>query len=140
MDDALVVCRFKRFGNLTRDRQRLVECKRRECDPVGERRAVDQFEDQRLQNVVRLSETIDSGDVRVIECGEHLCLSLEARHAVGIAREQRGQHFQRDVAIQLRIATPVHLAHGARTDQGGDFVRAYATTRGEGGIRRLGVR
>ena len=48
MDDALLVRRFERLRDLPRDRQRLVEGQRAARDPIGERVALDQLEDQRV--------------------------------------------------------------------------------------------
>ena len=36
------------------------------------------------------------------------------------------------VALQLRIAGPIHLAHPTLADQGGDFIRAEASARCQG--------
>ena len=47
MDDALLVRRFERLGDLPRDRQRLVERNRPARDAVGERRPFDQLQDER---------------------------------------------------------------------------------------------
>ena len=122
MNDALLVRRFQRFGDLTRDGQRLSQRNRPECDSVCERRPIDQLQHQR-RRAVRLFEAIDSGDVRVTERGEHLRFALEPRQAVRIECEQRGQDLQGDFAIELRVAGAVHVAHGARTKRGEDFVR-----------------
>ena len=58
MDDPLLVRRFERVGDLPGDRQRFVERERAACDPVGERRPLDQLEDQRV-DAVRLFEAVD---------------------------------------------------------------------------------
>ena len=47
MDDALLVRRFERLGDLLRDRQRLVERNRPLRDAVGQRRPLDQLHHQR---------------------------------------------------------------------------------------------
>ena len=65
----------------------------------------------------------------MIERGEQLRFALEPRQAVRIERELRGQHLQGDFAIQLRVARAIHLAHGARTKRGDDFVGTYSKTR-----------
>ena len=67
----------------------------------------------------------------MIERGEQLRFALEPRQAVGIESEQLGQDLQGDVAIQLRVAGAVHLAHRARTKRRDDFVGTDATTRRE---------
>ena len=59
---------------------------------------------------------MDVRDVRVVERGEDLCLTREASAAVGIGAEGLRQDLERDVAIQLRVAGAIHLAHPARTD------------------------
>ena len=56
----------------------------------------------------------------MIQRGERLRFALEAREPVGIACEGVGQDLDRDIAIQLRIARAIHLAHAARADLGGD--------------------
>ena len=48
MDDALLVRRFERLCDLSRDRQRFVEGNRPLRNPIGERRPVDQLHDERL--------------------------------------------------------------------------------------------
>jgi hypothetical protein len=43
---------------------------------------------------------------------------------IGIEREQRRQDLERDIAIELGIASAIHLAHRARADQRDDVVRS----------------
>ena len=62
----------------------------------------DQFH-HRGAHAARLLQTINRRNVGVIEGGEHLSLTLEARHALGIFGEGFGQDFQGDVAAQLRV-------------------------------------
>ena len=59
-------------------------------------------------------------------------LRAETRQSVGVGRESFGQHLDRDVAIQLRVARPIDLAHAAFADRRGDFVDAEAGAEGEG--------
>ena len=49
----------------------------------------------------------------------------------GSAAKDVRQDFDRDIAIQLRIARPIHLAHAAFADLGGDFVGAEVRTGSE---------
>ena len=42
--------------------------------------------------------------------------------SVGIGRDVRGHHLDRDVAIQTRITRAIHLSHAARRDGGDDLV------------------
>jgi hypothetical protein len=65
--------------------------------------------------------------VRMIERREDLRLAMKAREPIRIARERGRQNLQRDVAIQLRIARPIHLAHTAGADGGDDFIRSESS-------------
>jgi len=53
MDDAVLVRRFERVGDLARDRQGLVQRKRAVGNAIGERRTVDELEDQRAHGSLR---------------------------------------------------------------------------------------
>ncbi len=48
--------------------------------------------------------------------------------AIGVGRERLGQHFQRHVPVELRVAGLIHLAHAALADLGDDGVRAEGRT------------
>jgi hypothetical protein len=72
------------------------------------------------------------GDVRVVQRRQGLSFACEPCKPLGIARDQIGQHFDRDVAIQLRIARPIHFAHPAGPEGRDDFVRAEAGPGGGG--------
>ena len=74
-------------------------------------------------SAVAARETIDMSDVRVVERSERLRFLLEARDAHRVVRERRGQHLDRDVATELRIARAIDLAHAARADRLDDFIR-----------------
>ena len=47
MDDALFVRGLECIGDLLRNRDRFIERKGTACDPIGQRVALDQFEDER---------------------------------------------------------------------------------------------
>ena len=73
-----------------------------------------------------LFEAVDGGDVRMVQRRERLRFALEPREAIGIAGERVRQDLDRDVAIQLRVARAVDLAHAAFADRRDDFVDAEA--------------
>jgi hypothetical protein len=58
----------------------------------------------------------------VVERGEDLRLAAEAGDALGVLREGGGQHLDRHLAAELRVARAQHLAHAAGADRGGDAV------------------
>ena len=67
----------------------------------------------------------------VVERGEKLCLPLEAGEAIGVGGERLGQQLEGDVAAQLRVRGPEHLAHAAGAERSYDLVGAEAGSRSE---------
>ena len=57
---------------------------------------------------------------------------MEPGETLGVIGDQVWQDLDRDVAIQLRIARAVNLAHPAGPESGEDLVRAEAVTRPQG--------
>src|SRR5262245_46308533 len=131
MNDPLLVRGLQSFGNLLRDGQRLIEWQWPLCDPIRQRRSFDQFQDERMRAATVL-EAVDGRDVRMIQRGEYLSLAPEANESIGISRDGVREDFQRDVAIELRVAGAVDLAHTAGADLRGDFVWAEASARSQG--------
>ena len=125
MDDALLVRRFERVGDLLRDWQRFVERDRAARDPLRQILALDQFHHEGVQ-AGRFLDRIDRRDVRMIQRRERLRLALEPRHAFGVGGERVRQDLDRDLAAERRVRRPVDLPHAALTDQRGDFVDAEA--------------
>ena len=60
----------------------------------------------------------------MIQRGQRLRFAREASQPVRVAGERRGQHLDGDLAIELRVACAIDLAHSAGTDLCGDFVGA----------------
>ena len=92
--------------------------------------ALDQFEHERV-GLAAVLEPVDRPDVRMIQRREHLRFALEAGEAIGIARERVRQDLQRDLAIQLRVARAIDLAHAAGAKRGQDLIRAEARSGGQ---------
>jgi hypothetical protein len=83
VDDAAVVRRLEGFGHLTGDREHILERHRSGRDLLGQRGSVHQFHDDGAK-AVAVSEAEDLRDVRVIEGGQHLRLTLEPREALRV--------------------------------------------------------
>jgi hypothetical protein len=66
MNDALVVCRFQRLGDLFRDRDRFIDWRRATGDPLRKILALYQFHHER-RNAVALFEPVDAGNVRMVQ-------------------------------------------------------------------------
>ena len=67
----------------------------------------------------------------MVELGQELRLALEAREALRVRGEGRGQDLDRDLALELRVGGAVDLAHAALAELGGDLVGAEAGSRAE---------
>ena len=90
---------------------------------VGERVAFHQFHDQR-DDAARLVHAKDGRDMGMLQGGQEPRLALEPRATLGVVRQRRGQHLDRDIAPQLAVVGPVHLAHPAAAEQREDRERA----------------
>ena len=62
----------------------------------------------------------------MVQRGEGLGFALKPREPLGVGGERLGQDLDRDVAIQLRVARAIDLAHAAGAERGQDLVRAEA--------------
>ena len=60
----------------------------------------------------------------MVQRGEDLGFPLEAGQLIRVGRERLGQHLERHVPVELRVAGLIHLAHAAPTNQADHFVRA----------------
>ena len=80
----MLVRGFQRFSNLLRDGQRLIHRNGTLSDAVGERRPFDQFHHQR-NRARALFETVNLGDVRMVQGGEDFSLSLKPRESFRVA-------------------------------------------------------
>jgi hypothetical protein len=115
MNDRLLVRRFEGFGNLARDGQRLVERDRAARQPLRQILALDEFHHEGL-DALGVLQTVDSRDVRMIQRRDDFRFALEPRHSFRVSHERFGQDLDSDVAIEPRIARPIHFAHSARPD------------------------
>jgi hypothetical protein len=126
---------FERFGDLPRNRQRFIywNAARRAGNPIRQRRPLHEFEDEgRIPVVTGFGRTffnsVNRGDVRMIQGCEDLRFALEAREAIGVMTECFGQDFECDIAIEPRVARAIDLAHSACSEQTENLVRAEPLT------------
>ena len=122
---------LQRVGDLPRDRQRLSDRQRAARDPLRERAPSTSSRIRRGRRRRASSESVDGADVRMIQRRRAPRLAFEAREAIGIGREELGQHLDRDVASEPRIARAIDLAHPACAERAGDLVRAEPGARPE---------
>ena len=60
----------------------------------------------------------------MVQRGESSRFTLEARQTVAVLGKERRQDLERDLAVEARVAGPVHLAHPALANLGQDWVCA----------------
>jgi hypothetical protein len=126
MNDALLVRRLEPRGDLPCDGDRLANRQRALAEPVLERRPLYELKDERA-DAVRLLESMDRRDMRMVERGKNAGLALEARAAIGIVRKDSRQDLDRDVAAQPAVARAIHPAHPAGAGRRDNFVRSQTT-------------
>src|SRR5688572_14441505 len=115
MDDALLVRGLERVCDLSRVLERLGQRNRPARDPLRERLAVDQSQNE-CTDALALLDTEDGADVWMIQARQYAGLSLEASQPIGIGGKRRRQHLDRDVAPEPGVAGAIHFAHSADTD------------------------
>ena len=131
MDDALLVRRFERLGDLPGDRQRFVEGNRPARDRC-DRSSPSTSSITRAVTPPLSSRPWMCGDVRMVQRREHFRFALKPREPIGIGRERRRQNLDRDLAFELRVRRAIDLPHAARADRGGDFIDAETGAGSEG--------
>jgi hypothetical protein len=65
----------------------------------------------------------------MVERGERLRFTLESGGSFGVGDEQVGQNLDGHVAIEFRIARPVHFSHAAAANEREDFIGAKSGAR-----------
>jgi hypothetical protein len=83
------------------------------AEDVGQRPAADQLHGEVEPAVGEPSEVMDGDDGGVLKQAVDARLLLEAPFRLGVSRELRPQHLDRQVAFQRRVAAAVDLAHAA---------------------------
>ena len=136
MNDSAFMSGVERLRDLSRDRKRFVERDRFACDPIGERRPLDELQHQRRDPLAFL-EAVDGGDIRVIERRNRLRLTLEPGDPLGVGEERLRQNLQRDIASEPRVAGAVAVAHPARASEADDLVRAETSASSQSHGKRL---
>ena len=137
MDDALLVRRVERIGDLLRDRRRAssigiapraIRCERSSPSTSSITSAV---------TPAVLFEPVDCGDVRMVQGREHFRFALKPCETIVISGNRGRQDLDRDLAFQLRVRCTIHLPHAAFADLRDDFVDAETRAGSEGQVAGL---
>ena len=83
VDDALLVCRLERLGDLSRDRECLLNRQRTQRQTLGERRAFHEFEHE-AAHASGLLQPIDRANVWMVQRRQHPRLAFEAREPIRV--------------------------------------------------------
>jgi hypothetical protein len=122
--DALLVRRGESVRDLPRDVEHLREREARvriPRDQLCEGRPFHELHDQR-RNAVGFFETIDLGDVGMVQRRQHPRFPFEAREPFRLVGEGCRQDLDRHVTVEPAIARPVDLPHAAHAEQADDVV------------------
>src|SRR5262245_2639617 len=103
-------------------------------EPVLERLALHELEDEEAGPVLRLLEAVDGADIRMVERGEEPGLGLEAAKRAFVARELVRQPLDRDGALELGVEAEVDDAHAPAPELALDGIATDASgSGGQGG-------
>jgi len=133
MNDALLVRGFECVGDLLGDREGFVEWNRATRNTLRQVVALDQFHHER-GDALALFESVDGGDIRMIQRGEDPGFASESRQSLRIARERLRQDLDRHITIELPVPRPIDLAHTAAPEQVGQLEDAETGAWSEGQV------
>ena len=128
---------FQGFGDLLRDWQRFVEGDGALRHSVLQRRAFDEFQDQR-RCITRTFQAVDVGNVGVVQGREDFGLALEPGEALRVVGERVRSHLDRHVPVQRRVVGAVDLTHPAGANRRDDGVVPDGPA-GREGVRHGGL-
>ena len=102
-------------GDLRPVGQNVFERQRASLEPFLQSLAVEELHHQVVDPVLA-AHVVKRADVRVIQAGDRLGLTLETRAEGVIVRQVLGQNFDGDHSIQPRVLGFVDVPHPARVD------------------------
>jgi hypothetical protein len=123
VDDAALVRDLERRRHLRCDLKRLVHGERRAREASAQRLALDALQHQHHRAARHLLQSMDGGDVRVVQARECQRLVAEAGERFRARRQPRRQHLERHLALEPRVAREPDLAHAAGAQLADDLVR-----------------
>ena len=130
MDDAVAVCVRERVGDLDGVAERVAHIQAVARDRVGKRPAGHVLHGDEARAILRI-QSVDRGDVGMVEGRGGLRLLLESAQPLWIRRHLWREDLDGDIALQLHVARLVHHSHAALAEEAVDFVRTQACARVE---------
>src|SRR4029453_11550070 len=84
-------------------------------DSIGERRPLDEFEDQR-GNPSGIFESVNRSNSGMVQGSEKPCLTVEPGEAIGIVDKRGWQYLDGDVSTELVVTSAIDLTHAATAE------------------------
>jgi hypothetical protein len=109
--------------DLPRDRQSFVERHGSAPDALRQIVAFDELHHEG-GHAAAFFETVNAGNVRVIQRREHFSFALKLREPIGVGCEGRRQDLDRNLALESRVGRPEYQPHPAFAKRCGDVVDA----------------
>ena len=130
MNDARLVCRRKRSGDLQSDGHRVVhrQCAARQA--ITQRLSFHHFHGDEAQISMR-SDFVDVRDIRMMESRRRLRFLDEATNTIAALGRAITEHLDRNVALEVVVVCQIDLAHAARAKKRTDFVPAESRAWGD---------
>ena len=112
MDNAFLVRRIERRRGLECDRQDVAQSETTwgSGDPFSERLPGNELENE-VVCALRLLQSVNRGDVRMVHRRKNLRLPLESSQSFRVMCELIGQHLDRDIPVELPISGPIDISH-----------------------------
>ncbi len=117
-------------GDLDRNLERLVDPQSALLQTAFQRLAFEVLHDEE-RGAVQFANVVERADMRMIELRDRAGFAVEAVAELRISGQRLRENFDRDGAIEARVARLVDLTHAASAEGGLDFVRAEARTGGK---------
>src|ERR1041384_89304 len=122
MDDAGFVRRIECGQHLNTNVEDLRELESLAMNEVSQRLAVDEFSGEKRQSI-DFTKLKNRQNIRLVQRRRDFCFLSEALHASLVLRDVRRKHFQRNCAIESRVAREINFAHAARAERAENDVR-----------------
>jgi hypothetical protein len=123
MDNTRAMGRAQPIGDVNRNLQRLIEQERTFFQPMLQRLSFEIFHDE-IGRPGLLADVIEGANMRMRELRDGASLTVEPLTKLGIGSKGIAEDFDRDGAIQARVAVFVHFSHATGTDGGLNLVWA----------------
>ena len=133
MDDAALVRLLQRRGNLAAQCGDLLLRQPAGGDALRQGLARHVLHDQEVDAVAAV-EVVNRGNMRVVQPGQRFRFLPKPSPCCLVAKGAGRQHLEGDVAVEVRVAGAVDLAHAARAKLGGDLIVAQCSSDHSGAL------